>query len=225
MPEGATFPKIEPLEPVAVKFTTLWYSSDMEKQWQLNTVFHTYYLQLKRPIDSFPRMTLNTLQRFRSFVKFHTDRHFIYITVHGYKHKEEMQSYYKLTKEDMEEITKEWLAKFLIPIDQAELSEPDLIRILVVTHEEYDAPNSSRRKKKEEVHDLNSASEETASDSPRGEGDDEVDKEEKKGEEDKHKQGKVKPPRDPIDEVETSKKRKVSPMKPTSRNKSKSIKP
>jgi hypothetical protein len=33
MPEGATFPDIEPFEPLAVKLTTLWYSSDMGKQW------------------------------------------------------------------------------------------------------------------------------------------------------------------------------------------------
>jgi hypothetical protein len=31
MPEGATFLDIEPFEPLAAKFTTLWYSSDMEK--------------------------------------------------------------------------------------------------------------------------------------------------------------------------------------------------
>jgi hypothetical protein len=46
MPEGATFPEVEPSEPLAARFTTLWYSSDMEKQWQSNVVFHTYYLQL-----------------------------------------------------------------------------------------------------------------------------------------------------------------------------------
>jgi hypothetical protein len=39
-------PEVEPSEPLAARFTTLWYSSDMEKQWQLNAVFHTYYLQL-----------------------------------------------------------------------------------------------------------------------------------------------------------------------------------
>jgi hypothetical protein len=44
MSEGATFPEIEPLEPLAADFTTLWYSSDMGKQWQSNVVFHTYYL-------------------------------------------------------------------------------------------------------------------------------------------------------------------------------------
>jgi hypothetical protein len=31
MSEGMTFPEIEPSEPLAAKFTTLWYSSDMEK--------------------------------------------------------------------------------------------------------------------------------------------------------------------------------------------------
>jgi hypothetical protein len=32
MPEGETFPDIKPFEPLATKFTTLWYSSDMNKQ-------------------------------------------------------------------------------------------------------------------------------------------------------------------------------------------------
>jgi hypothetical protein len=143
----------------------------------------------------------------------------------GYGHKEELQSYYKLTKEDMEEITKEWPAEFLIPVNQEELFDPDLIDNLVVNREEYDAPNSIRRKNKEEVHKLKNASEETSSDSPRGGGGDEVEKEENDRKEEKLKQGEVTPPRDPIDEVETSKKRKVSPKKPTSRKKSKANKP
>ena len=79
----------------------------------------TYYLQLNRDIESSPRMKLNTLHRFRPFVKFRADRHFIYITARGDEHKEELQSYYKLTEEDMEEITKEWSAKLLVPVDQA----------------------------------------------------------------------------------------------------------
>jgi hypothetical protein len=74
----------------------------MEKQWKSNAVFHTYYLQLKRAIESFPRMTLNTLHRFRPLAEFHADRHSIYITAHGDEHKEEIQSYYKIKEEDME---------------------------------------------------------------------------------------------------------------------------
>jgi hypothetical protein len=71
---------------------------------------------------------------------------------------------------------------------------------------------------------LNNASEETASDSPREGRGDEVYKEEDKREEDKKKQGEVTLPRNPINGVETSKKRKVPPMKPTSRKKSKASK-
>jgi hypothetical protein len=119
MLEGVTFLEIDSSKPLDVKFTTLWYSSDMEKQWKSNAVFHTYYLQLKRAIGSFPHMTPNTLHRFRPLAKFHTDKNFIYITVHGDEHKEEIQSYYKLTNEDMEEITKEWPAEFLVPVEKA----------------------------------------------------------------------------------------------------------
>jgi hypothetical protein len=46
----------------------------------------------------------------------------------------------------------------------------------VITHEGHDTPGTSRRKKTEEVQQLNSTSKETASDSPRGGGDEEVDK-------------------------------------------------
>jgi hypothetical protein len=64
MPEGVTFLDIEPFEPLAAKFNTLWYSSDMNKQWQSNVVFHAYYNQLKVAIQSVPHITLNTLHRF-----------------------------------------------------------------------------------------------------------------------------------------------------------------
>jgi hypothetical protein len=46
MSEGATFPKVESSKPLVMRFTTLWYSSDMVKQWKSNIVFHTYYLHL-----------------------------------------------------------------------------------------------------------------------------------------------------------------------------------
>jgi hypothetical protein len=33
MPEGTTFSDIDPFEPLASKFSTLWYSSNVNKQW------------------------------------------------------------------------------------------------------------------------------------------------------------------------------------------------
>jgi hypothetical protein len=119
MPKGATFPKVEPSEPLAARFSTLWYTNDMSKQWQSNAVFHAYYQQLKRAIKAFPWMTLNTLHQYIPLAKFHAYRHFIYITTRRDESKEELQSYYKLTKEDMEEITKEWPANFLVPVEYA----------------------------------------------------------------------------------------------------------
>jgi hypothetical protein len=82
MPEGATFPEIEPSEPLATRFSTLWYTNDMTKQWQSNVMFHAYYQQLKVSIESFPCMTPHTLHQYRPIEKFHTDPHFIYITAH-----------------------------------------------------------------------------------------------------------------------------------------------
>ena len=60
MPEGSTFPYIEPLESLATRFSTLWYTNDMSKQWKSNVVFHAYYQQLKVSIEAFPR----TLQQY-----------------------------------------------------------------------------------------------------------------------------------------------------------------
>jgi hypothetical protein len=109
-------------------------------------------------------MTLNTLHTYRPLAKFHVDRHFIYITACKDESKEEPQSYYNLTKEDLEEITKEWLAEFLVPIEDAELSDPDLIESPMVTGTEYDGPSSAKKKKKkEEVHDIDSQEKDIAS--------------------------------------------------------------
>jgi hypothetical protein len=169
-------------------------------------------------------MTPNTLDRFRTLMNFRIDMHFIYITAHVDDNKEELQSYYNLTKEDLEEITKEWPVEFLIPVAKEELADPNLIGSPVVTHEEYNAPRSSRRKKNEDVQEISSASEETALDSPSGGGGDKVDKEdkeEKSGEEDKQEKGEVTLPQNPLDDTDPSKKIKVSPMKPTSWKKSK----
>jgi hypothetical protein len=88
MPKGATFLDIEPFEPLAAKFSTFWYSNDMNKQWQSNVFFHTYYNQLKISIQSKPRMTPNTLHRFRPLMKFSVDRHFIYIIARVNEHKQ-----------------------------------------------------------------------------------------------------------------------------------------
>jgi hypothetical protein len=61
------------------------------------------------------------------------DPHFIYITARRDEHQEELQSYYKLTDEDMEQITKEWPEEFLVPVTNAELSDTDTIGSPIVT--------------------------------------------------------------------------------------------
>jgi hypothetical protein len=73
MLEGAAFLEVEPTELLDAWFATLWYTDDMVKQWKSNVVFHTYYLQLKRAIKSFPQMTQNTLHQYRPLAKFCTD--------------------------------------------------------------------------------------------------------------------------------------------------------
>jgi hypothetical protein len=95
------------------------------------------------------------------------------------------------------------------------MSDPELIGSSEATHKEHDTLRTNKRKKTKEVQDLRSASEKTASVSPGRGGDDEV--EEINGKEDEQKQGEVTPARD---EVDSLKKRKVSPLKPYSQKKS-----
>jgi hypothetical protein len=92
IPEGTTFSDIEPFEPLAMKFSTLWYSSDINKKWKSNVMFHTYYNQLKTSIQSEPCITPNTLHHSRPLMKFSADHHFIYVTARDDEHKEELQS-------------------------------------------------------------------------------------------------------------------------------------
>jgi hypothetical protein len=123
------------------------------------------------------------LHQYRPLAKFHTDRHFIYITTRRDESKEKLQSYYKLTDEDMEEITKEWPTEFLVPVDDAELSNPDIIGSPLVTRAEHVRQTSAKKKKKkEEVQDIetdeeDNASEESRPGSPTGGGGDEVNQE------------------------------------------------
>jgi hypothetical protein len=87
------------------------------------------------------------------------------------EHKEKLQSYYKLTEEYLEDITKDWSANHLIPTDPAEMFDPDSPEN---THKEHDTPRPNRMKKTEEVQDLSSALGNIASVSPNRGGDDNV---------------------------------------------------
>jgi hypothetical protein len=113
----------------------------MSKQWQCNAIFHTYYNQLKISIQSTPHITPNTLYRFRPLMKFNMDRHFTYITMHTNEHKQQLQSYYKLTEDDLEEITKEWSVNLLVPVDPVEMSDVDSPETMP------DTPRPSKTKK------------------------------------------------------------------------------
>jgi hypothetical protein len=99
-------------------------------------------------------------------MKFCANQDFIYIIAHVDESKEELQSCYKLTKEGLEDITKECPVEILIPTDPTELSDPKQIGSSKATREAHDTPRTSRRKKTEGVQQLSSASEETTSESP-----------------------------------------------------------
>jgi hypothetical protein len=92
----------------------------------------------------------NTLHRFILLLKFCADCHFIYITTCGDENKEELQSYYKFTEEDMEEITKEWPIEFILLVGYAEFFDPNLIGSPAVTRTEWDGPSKAKNKKKKE---------------------------------------------------------------------------
>jgi hypothetical protein len=151
-------------------------------------------------------MTPNTLHRFRPLINFSTDCHFIYIIARVDEHRKQLHSYYKLTEEDIKEITKEWSADLLILANPMELSD------VYNTKAMQDTPRPSKTKNPEEIHDIDSASVRTASITPE-KGDD---GEEIEGTEIKQHKGEVPLPRD---EEDSSNKRKVSPLKSSSRKK------
>jgi hypothetical protein len=141
-------------------------------------------------------------------MKFSVDRHFTYITVRGDEHKQQLQSYYKLTEEDLEEITKEWSVDLLVAANHVDMSDEE-------SHEDMlDTLRPSRTKKDDEVEDVPSTSTKTTSISPaqRGDGD------ELGGTEVEKIKGKVTPTRE---EKDPSMKRNMMPPKPSSRKKAK----
>jgi hypothetical protein len=72
------------------------------------------------------------------------------------ENKEELHLYYKITDEDMEKITKEWLEEFLVPVVDVELSDIDTIGSPIVTQVEHVGQSSGtmKKKKQEEVQDI-----------------------------------------------------------------------
>jgi hypothetical protein len=98
-------------------------------------------------------------------MKFSVDHHFIYITMHGDEHKQQLQSYYKLTEDDLEEITKEWSADLLVAADPADMSDEESPEAMP------DTAGLSRTKKDDEVEDIPSTSMKTSSISPAQGGD------------------------------------------------------
>jgi hypothetical protein len=98
---------------------------------------------------------------FRPLMKFSVDHHFIYITVCVDEHKQQLQSYYKLTEDDLEEITKEWSMDLLVlanPMEMCDVDSPETV---------MDAPGPRKTNPNEEAQDVHSTSKKTASISPK----------------------------------------------------------
>jgi hypothetical protein len=108
-----------------------------------------------------------------------------------------------LTKEDLEKITKEWSANLLVVADPAEMSDVESPEAMP------DTPRPRKTKKDDEVQDIHSTSTKTTSISPVQGGDGE----ELGGTEVEQNKGEVTPPRE---EEDPTKKRKITPPKPSS---------
>jgi hypothetical protein len=76
-------------------------------------------------------------------MKFSVDRHFIYITTCTDENKQQLQSYYKLMEDDLEEITKEWSVDLLVPANPVKISDVDSLE------EAHNIPGPSKTKKTE----------------------------------------------------------------------------
>jgi hypothetical protein len=116
-------------------------------------------------------------------------------------------------------------------VEDAELSNLDIIGSPLVTRVEHDGHTSVKKnKKKEEVQNIetneeDSVLEESKPDSPAGGGGDEVNQEEGGEEGEKKETCEFTPPKDPLTEAKASKKMKVSPQKPSARKKTQANKP
>jgi RNase H-fold protein (predicted Holliday junction resolvase) len=93
-------------------------------------------------------------------MKFSADQHFTYIIVCGDEHKQQLQSYYKLIKDDLEEITKEWSTNLLVVADPANMSNEEIPKAML------DTPRPRKNKKDDEVEYIPSTSMKTTSISP-----------------------------------------------------------
>ena len=141
-------------------------------------------------------------------IKFSMNRHLTYITARADEHKQQLQSYYKLTEEDLEQITKEWSTNLLVATDPTKMSNMDSPEAMP------DTPGPSKTKKDDEAQDVHSRSMKTTLISPVQGGD----CEELGGKEVEQNKGEVTPPRE---EEDPSKKRKVTPPNPSSWKKTK----
>jgi hypothetical protein len=90
-------------------------------------------------------------------MKFSADHHFTYIIVCGDEHKQQLQSYYKLIKDDLEEITKEWSTNLLVVVDPADMSNEESPKAML------DTPRPRKTKKDDEVEYIPSTSMKTTS--------------------------------------------------------------
>jgi hypothetical protein len=131
------------------------------------------------------------------------DHHFTYITAHVDEHKQQLQSYYKLTEEDLEQITKKWSADLLVAVDPTEMYNME-------SHEAMpDTPGQRNTKKDDQVQDIHRTTMKTTSISPVQGGDGE----ELGGTEVEQNKGEVTPPRE---EEDPTKKRNITPPNPSS---------
>jgi hypothetical protein len=175
-------------------------------------------------------MTPNTLHQYRPLVKFGANRHFIYITARRDESKEELQSYYNMIDEDMEEITKEWPTEFLVPVEDTKLSDADIIGSPLVTWVEHVGQSNAKKKKiKVEVHhieiDEDKAFAEDGFGSPERGGEDQGNGHGGGDDGETQEEDKATLPQDPLVGAETSQKRKDFPEKPSARKKTCTNKP
>jgi hypothetical protein len=142
------------------------------------------------------------------------------------EHHEELQSYYKLADEDMEQITKEWKEEFLVHFTDAEISDTNTIGSLIVTQVAHVGQSSGtkKHKNKDEVQNIESGEEEKNSgdngfvSTRGGEGKQEGHGGGDEGEEEQGG-GEATPPENPHVGTVTLQKRKVSLKKPSTRKK------
>ena len=91
-----------------VHYANLWANANPKRKHVNNQVFYTYYQQPSTLIDSKPKITKDLTDLYKKRIRFMANMHRIYIKPQSVKDQDWYTGAYRMEKQDIEEIIKEW---------------------------------------------------------------------------------------------------------------------